>query len=467
MTDMQEYIVITEEEPLDYTVYDEVPVTSASGRNDGLAVLILGPSPRVVPALPPFRISDVVILLLLFFRLPKAYQLYRGFVFSPHITLFSSWMFVLIFTILLSTVMNILAGRRGFFYKDFFVPIVFFRMIIIAAIMASFSLREKQIKQFHTGIMMIILVITILAFAQRFRIFGLGARWEYFYPASIVMQKQIYRSSAVVTRISGTFGNSNHFAGCIVMLATVPLAFAINVKGLRKVVSLMIYGWIGVVLMTTTGSRTAIFGFALVSGLSFVLSLRRGSRLPTIIFLMAIMTVVLFLRSNIYYLPVSDRIKDVIAGREGAVEEGLLSRYRMWQHSFEVATESILFGVGVSKLEQQLTDNGYIYTLMRIGVFGLFAYVLMLVALFIRGMKSLYLEHVQLNRAAMLAFIMVLVNTALFEMTGEFLWGVRYGAIFAAFMGLLCGFSRQIQEEQSSSYQIIDAPYDSYYTEYT
>jgi O-antigen ligase len=119
----------------------------------------------------------------------------------------------------------------------------------------------------------------------------------------------------------------------------------------------------------------------------------------------------------------------------------------MWQDSLYKAKKSILVGVGASKTISQLTDNGYIYTLLRIGIIGLTIFVLMIISLFILGVRSFALTYSSSKRAAILAFTMVVVNIAVFEITGEFFWNIRYGEVFATFMGLLCGLSNQIKYE--------------------
>ena len=125
----------------------------------------------------------------------------------------------------------------------------------------------------------------------------------------------------------------------------------------------------------------------------------------------------------------------------------LHARYLLWERSMREAKESIVFGVGISKTIYQTTDNGYIMTLLRTGIIGLSVYISMLAALFIRGIKALRIEKRPYQRIVLLTSFVVLINHMIFELTGDFFWSVELSAILSAFIGLLCGSSRQALEE--------------------
>ncbi len=75
-------------------------------------------------------------------------------------------------------------------------------------------------------------------------------------------------------------------------------------------------------------------------------------------------------------------------------------------------------------------------------------YLLMLFGLLIRGLKVLYIEKQPFQRMMLLIVVVILINHCIFEMTGDFFWAPKYSALFAAFMGLLCGVSGQSFKEQ-------------------
>ena len=111
------------------------------------------------------------------------------------------------------------------------------------------------------------------------------------------------------------------------------------------------------------------------------------------------------------------------------------------------AKESIILGIGASKRDWRTTDNGYLVMLLRTGIVGLGVYLLMLLSLFIRGIKALHIERRPFQRTVLLTSFVVLINHMIFELTGDFILAVQYSAIFAAFMGLLCSLSRQVLDE--------------------
>lgn len=250
------------------------------------------------------------------------------------------------------------------------------------------------------------------------------------------------------TRVIGTFGNANLFGGSLVMLSAIVISFAVNSKGLKRFVSIAVFLALAAAILMTTGSRTSVIGLFVVSSFSLILSLRKGMRFKALIYLVLFSIMVIFVQNNIEYLPINPRLKEIILGKGGIATVGsFYVRLGMWQESINKAKESIVFGVGASKTLVQETDNGYIYTLLRTGIIGLTIYVSMLISLLVLGIRSFALTSCPLKRAAILASTMVVVNSAVFEVTGEFFWNVRYGTTFAVFTGLLCGLANQVRYE--------------------
>ena len=156
------------------TIYEEQH--SQEGRNDGwwaaflVFAIIFGPQTRAFAILPPIRFDDFVIVFLLAARWLK---LYGGFLFSPRIRPYSVSMLALIFIMCFSMVINYATGRNPVFIKDLWIPISFIRMILIAAIAASFNFQRRQVRQFIMGISFISLISVILAFAHQYDIHGI------------------------------------------------------------------------------------------------------------------------------------------------------------------------------------------------------------------------------------------------------------------------------------------------------
>lgn len=430
-------------------IYEEDSFGQVGKRDGWLAALlffslIFGPRTPARVLLPPMRFADVVIVCLVLSRWIKSTRLYGGFVFSYRNRLFSWFMLVMAFLLLFSTVINIAAGRYPFFIKDFYQPIVFIRMIFIAAIMASLNFGEKQIKQFAMGILIISLMSVILAFIQKFRYWYVSGFVERFY----VIEWTRLEIGGIGARVVGTFGNPNHFGLCLVMLAAVSLAIAINMKGLMRLLAAVTFASLGAAVLVTTASRTALIAFLTITAISLLLSLRGRAVIPVLILTMLMIGMFIFARAFADVLPLNPRVKFIIGvGEEKSIGALLQARYVIWEKSMREAKESIVFGVGMSKLTWQLTDNGYIMMLLRTGIVGLGVYLLMLLSLFIRGIKALYTEKRPFQKTVLLTSVIVLINHMIFELTGDFFWAVQYSAIFAAFIGLLCSLSRQALDE--------------------
>lgn len=431
-------------------IYEEDSFAPVGKRDGWLATLLLfslifGPRAAPLALLPPMRFADIIIILLLVSRWIKSSRLYGGFVFSYRNRIFSRFMLIMAFVLLFSTIINIVGGRYPFFIKDFYPPIVFIRMIFIAAIMASFNFGEKQIKQLATGLLIISLMSVILAFIQKFRYWYVSGLVERLYAIEWIRLE----TGGIGARVGGTFGNPNLFGLCLVMLAVVSLAIAINMKGLTRLLAIGTFAGLGAAVPITTGSRTAVIAFVMVTGILILLSLRSRSRIPAAVFMILMLGTFVFVRTHLRELPLLPRTVEIIGGggQTRTINEGLHARYLLWQDSLREAKQSILWGVGMSKLGRQLTDNGYIITLLRTGIIGLGVYLLMLLSLFIRGIKALHIEKRPFQRTVLLMSFIVLINHMIFELTGDFFWSVQYSAIFAAFMGLLCSLSRQALDE--------------------
>jgi O-antigen ligase len=448
MTDYEKSNTMEFEQDLDYCNGLEF---SNVGKRDGwiagflLFALIFGPKAAPTSVLPPLRSADIVILVLMASRWIKSKRLYGKFIFSNRSRTFSWLMLGLALMLVVSTLLNIAAGRYGFFIKDFYQPIVFVRMIIIAAIIASLNFGEKQVKQFIASILIISIMSALLAFLQKFRYWYVSGLIERLYAIEWVRLE----TGGPSARVGGTFGNPNYFGLCLVLLAAVCLAAAINIKGLTRLFAITTYVSLSAAVLITTASRTAVIALFIITGISILLSMRGRSKIPALFITIIVIGIIFFVRTHLEDLPLSTRVMDIIGRPERArtINVSLHARYRMWHESLARAKENILWGEGIRKMYRQITDNGYIFTLLRVGIIGVSIYLSLLLFLFIRGVKALHIEKRPLERTMLLTSFIVLINHMIFEITGDFFWNVQYGAIFAAFMGLLCGLSRKVLDE--------------------
>lgn len=428
------------------------------GRYDGwlgafvLFSIIFGPKTPNTSALSPLAFIDVVAVVLGLRMWIKSNRLYGGFLFTPRIRIFSIHILILTAVLVFATMMGIALGKYSFVKGAFYMPVILIRTIFIAAIMASLNLREKQIKQLATGMLAISLMTVILAFVQRYRPYYLAGFVERFYETKW-HQLEIARTG-MTARVVGTFGNTNVFGICMVILAVTSLVIGIYMKGLLRLVAISTFVILAAAILIATGSRTAFLALVMTTGILLLLSLRGKAKWPALILMILIGGMLFFALEHIDELPINPRIKAVLGGVR-PIHETLYARYVMWEESIRRAKTSIIWGTGTStETGSYITDNGYLYTLLLTGIMGLGTYLSMLGCLLIRGLKTLRIEHRPLQRAIILASFIVLIGHMIFEITGEFFWVVQYGALFGAFMGVLCGTSAQsIEDQYYSDYQ--------------
>jgi O-antigen ligase len=328
-------------------------------------------------------------------------------------------------------------------------------MILIGAIAASFKLHRRQIGQFIIGIFFISLFSLILAFCQQYNVRIVLAIANRLYP--MPAQDMI---TYAASRVTGTFANPNAFGGSLTMLSALVLPFAVNIKGLTRYILVPIFIGLGAAILITTASRTSLLGYLAISGLSLVLSLRKGSRFPAFLVMIVIMGTIMFVRGHVYELSLQQRIQDLVTGEKASTLEGYRNRLAIWVDNIKMAKDSLLWGVGPTKAVATTADNGYLFTLVRLGIFGLLIYLLMLFRLLIRGIRTFFCELSPYKKALMLSLTMVLANHIVFEITGEFFWNVKYGAVFSVFLGVLGGLIAQIEDERKYADYIEDDLYN-------
>ncbi|MBI9015960.1 MAG: O-antigen ligase family protein [Phycisphaerae bacterium] len=434
--------------------YDD-PVYENKIKHDGfwaallLGMLFFGPRSTPTMSLPPFRVVDFIIVYLFFSRLYLGrYQ--NGFIFSSANKVFSILMLLLTFVLVISTFINVAIGKIPFFLKDFNLAVSFVRAVVIASVASSFVWKDKQVRQFAFWIMSWVFLAGLLAFVQKFFPYMASGIIEKLY--AVEYTRLEIETSSIYSRVAGTFGNPNMFGYGLVFLGTTSLTSAIYLKGRYRFWHIVLYLFIGFAVLITTGSRTSLGAFVIVTFMVLIMSLKGNSKIG-ILFVMFMVIVLYFLvKVNIHSLPLNERVKDVLAGQEGAVEEGIYSRYALWEKSFEAAKESIVFGEGASRITFQLSDNGYIMMLLRTGIIGAILYLSLLIYLIIIGVSSCLNETRQLQKAIVYMGVAALVNHLIFELTADFLWNVELVAIWAAYMGILCGISYQRKQYHFYSY---------------
>lgn len=433
-----------------YTDYEEYPnyekdySDDSFYKNDGwwasflLLCIVFGPRTSPGSALPPMRFSDFIIAFMFMWRLWKTRHIFRGFLFSMRVRILSVFMLMLSGVLMFSTVVNTLSGRYPFFIKDYFIPLIFIRNSVIAAIVASFTFGPKQTRQFVKGILFTALLASAFSFIQRFYPHLLSGVVARFY--AIEYERLEIATTGTKSRVVGTFGNPNVWGACLVMLGTVSVSCFFQIKGLLKVAALAVFGIVGLAVLLTTGSRTSVIALAAVTVCAALFSFRGRARIWIFFASVLIFFLFLFVRANVDSLPINPRMRDLIRGQQ-TISQGLADRYGVWQRSLNAVRDSIIIGTGGSQSIYQLSDNGYIMMLLRTGIIGLSIYLCMLAALSFRCIKAFILEKELHNRTIMLVSIMVLICHMLFEVVADFFFSVHYMAVLGFFMGLLCSLS--------------------------
>ena len=437
--------------------YFTTDYSESKGNNDGwwvallLMCIVFGPRTAPGSALPPVRLSDFLVFFMLIIRWQKTHALYGGFLFSPRIRLFSIFMFILAGVLTFSTILGTLGGRYPFYIKNYFIPLVFIQSAVIAAITASFTFGHKQTMQLAKGVLFISAIASVFSLVQRFTPYLLSGLVERFY--SIDYESLDIATEGTGSRVVGTFGNPNVWGACLVMLGSISIPTFIHMKGVIKLAALIVYMITGLAILYTTGSRSSVIALMAVSIFAIILSFRGKAIIWILIAAPLLFFFFLWIRANVDSIPINPRMKDFIKG-EQTIDEGIASRYSLWQGSLDAIEGSYIFGVGGSYLSirAQLSDNGYIQMLLRTGLVGLGVYLLMLIGLLFRGVKAFLREKESYFRFLMLLSLMVLVCHMLFEIVADFFFSVQYTAMLGVFMGLLCSSLRASIDADSSQY---------------
>lgn len=431
--------------------------TARAGRYDGwmaaflLWMLVFGPSTAPSPSLPPIRSVDFLILILLIARWMKTSQLHGGFIFSRRMRAFSVPILWIALIGTIATAAQVASGQYIFFLKDYFQPIAMVRMVIIAAIMGSYDFDERHIQQFMKGFLITSMATAVLALVQRFYPYLLAGFIERYYATDI--RRLEIEMTGTQARVLGTLGNPNVFAGFIVMLAAGTLAIAIYSKRLMRLAALATYFTLTVAVVIATASRTGIVALVVITGFILTISMQGRARWSALFLMFIFLTAFLTLRQQAADLRIiNPRTRDLLIGQEGTVSAAVQSRSRLWERSLAEAKTSLLIGVGIKKKADHVTDNGYLFTLMTSGLLGLTAYLMMLGILFGRGLKRFFTEADRSRRMLFAGTVTILLTHAIFEMTGDFFWNISYGAIVAAFLGLLCGASAKTPQWREARY---------------
>lgn len=424
-------------------------------RNDGWMLsfmffsIAFGPELRIGAANFPVRFVDFVILFFFLKRWMNLRSFYGGLLFSARVKLFSGFIFTLTFLMLVSLGINTAVGATPFVIRDFFWPIIFVRMTLIAAITGSANFGPHQVRQFGIGLLVISLLNILLAMDQKFGLFGLQGITMRFYGLTYEQTEEQLQRGLEFSRVSGSFGNTNVFGGILDMLSGLLLAIAINTRRFLRIFSIIVYLLLGFTILFSTASRTGLVVFVMITGLGITLSMRPGSRLSALTFTILALSILFILRGFLANLPLNPRIAQALGGGAESMTVAISGRFYLWTASLQRAAESPLIGVGPSKILgwEQLTDNGYLMMLMRLGILGLLTYVIMLISIFIRSTRILIKESRPWQKAILLGCVLAFVTHMLFEITGDFLWRTRYNEFFAAVAGMICGAACQLRIE--------------------
>lgn len=459
-----------------YEYPENVQTLEYPGRFDGWAAFVLfffmvfGPMSPPMAILPPIRSVDFVIVYFLFNRLSKTRHIYGGFVLSPRVKRLSMHMLILTGILFFATTLNFFSGAHGAHVKDFFGSINMVRMTFVGAIMASFTFGERQIKQFVMGLLIISFMSIALAFAQKTNPSAVSSILERFYAMSA--EKAATATRGLESRVGGTYGNPNMFALLLVILASGSLAFSINIKGPLKLMSMVSFAGLAGAILITTGSRTGMLTFVLVTGFLMLLSLRGKAKLWVLLFIILMLFSVTFVKANLYNLNLNPRIIVLLERRE-SLDEGLSGRYGLWVDGIAKVKESIIWGKGMAKFsDKQLTDNGYIMVMLRTGITGFIVYISMFLSLFVLGLKAYWFEKRPYQKAMITFVLIALVSQMLYDVTADFFWLIEYSVLFTGLMGLLCSMSKQALDEKARQsvsyyqyYDTVEEPEMEYSTE--
>lgn len=243
-------------------------------------------------------------------------------------------------------------------------------------------------------------------------------------------------------RLSSTMENTNIFAVFLIILIPICISYIINLKDtLRRIIfSLMLVPALSCLVLTYTRGAYVAFFLIIVA-----LILLINWRFIPIVFLIALVTIPFIPQ------PVVERLLASGSDYSSTV------RMEIWQTSLEVIKNHWLAGVGAGPMAfNQNADlvayglphshNLFIQIALETGIFSLIAFVVLVVALFVRGFGA-YFKTSRYHKVYLAGFIASLLGIMAFGIFDNVWFYPRALLTFWIMVGLFLGLLKLTKQE--------------------
>jgi len=257
--------------------------------------------------------------------------------------------------------------------------------------------------------------------------------------------------------VGGIFGNPNDLAAALNMLIPLAVALALTSGGAMRLLyavwALLLFG--GVIV---TFSRAGFITLAAVSGV-MLWKFGRGSRSSLALATLAA-SVLLFSAFSDAYRSRLLTILDLNSDASGSAQQ----RTELLERGLDLSLRHPIIGLGMGNfhiysINEKVAHNGYVETAAELGMIGLLAYLIIILAP-LRGLAKIERERVKPGARADLdaKYLSIGLQTALiayminsFFLSVQYLWYLYYAAGFAVALRLIYSAEKAVQASEGKA----------------
>ena len=366
-------------------------------------LLILSPSFKIVSSLPAIRLDDIwltVVFLILFIK-------YKGKIKLKVKNKINVIFIFIILYIFFTIIISLVKEPELFSIPDFFEVIKIIKLYWIFLLITSIYPDQKIIKRLVEICIYSIVISAVFGIFQYYDFLNVNT-WLSPLFIGDTNERGFYEYSRVV----GTLGNPNTFAGAL--LIGVGLSFSSLFNKLN--VSNILYFNIIVYSLLLTQSRTGLIsGLIIISTIIVLNILTQKNLYKKIVQRLSIFLLIPVLVSIIILVAPSSLFRR-LDGLSNIEEDNSFSmRLDVWQQVFEQRTkENLLFGTGPTGKLKIIFDNEWLQIITYYGVIGLVLFILLLFILLPRiySIKEINISWIEISNFAIILGISTYMITA-------------------------------------------------------
>lgn len=256
--------------------------------------------------------------------------------------------------------------------------------------------------------------------------------------------------------VGGMFGNPNDLAAALNMLIPLAVALALMSAGAMR----LLYAACALLLfcgVVVTFSRAGFITLAAVSGV-MLWKFGRGSRSSMTLAILAAFILLVSIFSGAY----RSRLRTIIdpnSDTSGSAQQ----RVALLERGLDLSLRHPIIGLGMGNfhiysIREKVAHNGYVETAAELGMIGLLAYLIIILAP-LRGLGKIERERVKPGRADLdMKYLSIGLQTALiayminsFFLSIQYLWYLYYAAGFAVALRLIYAAERAARTSEGKA----------------